>query len=478
MRGIVCVKNKISPKKNFFKSIAFRLVAIYLLLFALSVGTVLTYLYWNTAGLLARQTDATIEAEIVGLNEQYRQGGISQLARIIDERSKRNRRENGKSLYLVTDFTGKRLVGNLNTLPVLNKTQNGWIEFSYRVNGEEEGVDHIARARLYRLLGGFKLVVGRDVQERRDFANLIETSVFWAVFLALLLGLAGGILISRNMIRKIEAINQTSENIMAGDLSQRIPVTGSGDEMDRLALGLNDMLSQIQTLMGELSQVTDNIAHDLKTPLTRLRANIEAALRTNNKAAYRDALQNTLGEADGLLKTFNALLSLARIEAGQGRSNAEEIDLGALLEDVAELYEPLIEERGGRLDMDKSDGLVVKADRQLLSQAVTNIFDNILKYASLSRGNALVRVETQRQGAQAKIVIADQGPGIPQDLREEVLKRFTRLDESRSKPGSGLGLSLVKSVIEFHGGSLTLSDTRKHKQNPGLKIEIYLPIIS
>ncbi len=257
---------------------------------------------------------------------------------------------------------------------------------------------------------------------------------------------------------------------MAGNLAGRMPVTGTGDELDRLALALNQMLDQIERLMSAMKEVSSNIAHDLKTPLTRVKARVESALRSGVSSEYREALEKTVEESDRLLQTFNALLSIARAESGQQRSGLEPVDARTIIAEVAELYEPMVEEQGGTLSVEAAEGLDIVADRQLLAQAISNLLDNALKYGA--REGEAPRIELSGEVSNGRVVIAvgDHGEGIPIADRDRVLERFVRLDASRSRPGNGLGLSLVSGVVKLHGGVLALEDN-----HPGLLAKISLP---
>jgi hypothetical protein len=455
------------PANSLLRTSTFRLVALYLGLFVLSTGAVLGYVYWNTAGLLARQTDETIQAEATGLAEQYRQGGLTQLVRIIAGRS----REAGESIYLVTNFAGRKITGNISAMPANVPEGEGWVEFPYTITDADGKDAHEARAYLFRLAGGFSLLVGRDVEDRRYFVSLIRQALYWAVGLILVLGIAGGVLMSRNFLRRIDAIGTTSASIMRGDLSERMAVSGTGDELDRLAVSLNEMLDQIERLMNAMREVTDNVAHDLKTPLTRLRARLEDALRSGSEPIYREALERTIDEADQLLKTFNSLLSIARAEAGETRASMGRVDIAPMLADVAELYEPLVEEAGGAIAVDVQGDCRVTGDSQLLAQVVSNLLDNALKYGTIADGPPLhIAVTAARTGDRVEISVADNGPGIPEDQRARALERFVRLDTSRTRPGSGLGLSLVVGVARLHGGEFRLEDNA-----PGLRALLILP---
>jgi signal transduction histidine kinase len=445
-------------------------MAVYLVLFTISVGAILGYVYWNTAVLLERQGDETIKAEITGLAEQYRQGGLRQLVRTVASRS-RNPSDN---VYLLANVSGNHLAGNLNALPPGVTGGTGWTEFSYSVPTPKGRVPHLARAQFFVLAGGFKLVVGRDVQERRRFAQLIKRALIWALGLTLALGIASGIFLSRTLLRRVEAISQTSRAIMAGDLSERMAVSGTGDELDQLAASLNEMLEQIERLMTGMREVTDNVAHDLKTPLTRLRARVEDALRGGSKNEYKTALEQTLIESDDLLKTFNALLSIARLEAGEARAGLVEVDASQLVLDLAELYEPLAEDAGFRFTFEAEEGLRIKADRQLISQALANLIDNAMKYAQGPGSNQAPDIALSVRGVDNDVVlcVADNGPGVAKKDRDRVIDRFVRLDGARTKPGNGLGLSLAAGIAKLHNGQLRLEDNE-----PGLRVELILPAI-
>ena len=456
-----------------FQTSTFRLAAIYLLVFVLSAGAILAYVYYNTAGLLERQTEDTIRAEVLGLSEQYQLLGISGMIETVERRSKASR----GSLYLLMGPNHTRISGNLESMPQANLPDESWIDFPITVTtGSDTApkvMQHTAHAYHVDLTGDYELLVGRDVHELRQFGDLIRRTLFWAVAMVLVTGLGGGYMMSRNFLRKVDAITDASHVIMAGDLSGRMPVAGVGDELDRLANSLNDMLSQIERLMGGMKEVTGNVAHDLRTPLTRMRARIEAALRQDSKAGFKTALDHTIEDCDKLLRTFNALLSIAQAEAGQKRQELQTLDAHETVTDVAELYEPLVEEAGGTLKLETVPGLHVRGDRQLLAQALNNLIDNAMKYGeSNPMIGADIAVRCFQEGQQIVIEVADHGKGIAPENRTRVRNRFVRLDESRTKPGNGLGLSLVSSVMTLHGGQLQLEDN-----NPGLRAILRLPLL-
>ncbi|MGI9407516.1 MAG: sensor histidine kinase, partial [Hyphomicrobiaceae bacterium] len=354
--------------------------------------------------------------------------------------------------------------------------RGGVFEYQRRsINGETESRSGVGRP--IRVQGGALLIVARDIQDQRNFAETSQRILIWGVALIGLIGLGGGVLVSRNIFRRIDAVTATSRTIMEGNLAERIPVNGSGDELDRLSENLNEMLERIEHLMSGMREVSDNIAHDLKTPLNRLRNRVEGALREKKgEAAYREALELTIEEADELIKTFNALLSIARLEAGAAGDNMEALDLAEMMADVVELYEPVAEEAGHVLKAGVMEPVEISGDRQLLGQAVANLIDNALKYAVVpdKTDEALkvqISVSVEKRGVQAAIIVADNGPGIPASERERVLKRFVRLEESRSRPGSGLGLSVVSAVARLHGGAFHLEDN-----TPGLRAIVLLPL--
>ena len=441
------------------KSATFRLAFLYMLLFGGSVALLLGFLYWATVGVLSEQVDETIQADIKGLAEQYKQRGVRGIAAIIDERVRKD--PGGRTVYLLTDPMRRPLVGNLSGWPTATPDDDGWIAFELLDRDTADGSPHLARARRFVLQGGLNLLVGRDVRELERTRHMIINAMIWGIAITLALALAGGIAMSRGTARRIEAINQTSRDIMSGDLDRRIPAGGTNDEFDQLAGNLNTMLDRIQGLMDGLRHVSDNIAHDLRTPLTRLRGRLEElddrALSASERSRRIDA---AVAEADALLSMFNALLRITQIEAGGRRDNFAAVDLAELLNDVAELYEPVAQEKGLSFSAHCEAASCVTGDRDLLFQAVANLADNAIKYTP---AGGSVTLHTSGKS----VTVSDTGPGVPEEAREDVFRRFHRLEKSRSQPGSGLGLSLVKAVAQLHGGTVRLEDNR-----PGLKAEL------
>jgi hypothetical protein len=453
------------------RTTAFQLTLVYLVIFIVFAASLLGYFALNTRRLITEQITTTVDTEISGLREQYNQGGIRRLVIVVDLRSRRP----GSSLYLVTTATGEGLAGNVGSLEPGVLDHPGWLETNYRRLEAPEGNDHRALAEVVQLPGGFRLLVGRDLEERERLFGIIANAGQWSLALVIVLGLAGGFFVSRRVLNRVEAMTETAQTIMAGDLAGRLPIAGTGDELDRLAEHLNAMLERIEALMRGLKEVSDNIAHDLKTPLTRLRNRCEQALRGSAGVDdYRAALESTIAESDDLIRTFDALLMIARAESGQARDNMTEFDAAEIARDVGELYEPLADEKGIALTVDAPAAAPVRGNRELVSQALANLIDNAIKYAGpngqLNGAPAEIVVKAGNDGERIALSVADRGPGIAEADRGRVVERFVRLEQSRSAPGSGLGLSLAAAVARLHGGELKLEDN-----HPGLRSTIALP---
>ena len=455
------------------RTTAFKLTLVYLVVFALFAGFLLGYFAWNTRRLITEQITETVDAEIRGLAEQYRLGGIRRLVFVIDARARRP----GSNLYLVTTAAGEGLAGNVGSLASGILDNPGWTETAYRrIEDQDATTEHHALARIIQLAGGFRLLVGRDLEERERLYDIVIAAGRWSLAIVVVLGLAGGFFVTRRVLKRVDAMTETTQTIMRGDLSERLPVAGTGDELDRLADNLNVMLDRIEALMHGLKEVSDNIAHDLKTPLTRLRNRCEEALRTaEDESQYRAALETTIEESEALIRTFNALLMIARAESGQGRDGMSEFDAAEIARGVGELYEPLADDKGIVLKVEAPASASIRGNRELVSQALANLVDNAIKYAAPdpSQINGVppqIMVKAMGEGERILLTVSDSGPGIPEADRSRVVERFVRLEQSRSQPGSGLGLSLASAVARLHGGELKLEDN-----HPGLKTVISLP---
>jgi signal transduction histidine kinase len=477
---------RMSGLGKLLRTTAFKLSLAYLTVFALFAAVLIGYFAWTTSRLITQQITETIDAEINGLTELYQQGGIRRLVLLVDARSRRP----GSNLYLVTTPAGEGLAGNVGTLQPGVLDQPGLTETSYRRLDEAEEAEHHALVRVVRLSGGFRLLVGRDLEERARLHDIILTAARWSIAVVVVLGLIGGFFVARRVLKRIDAMTGTTRTIMEGNLSGRLPIAGTGDELDRLAENLNTMLERIEALLHGLREVSDNIAHDLRTPLTRLRNRAEEALRAaREEADYRAALENVLEESDGLIRTFNALLMIARAESGEAGDDMAEFDAAEIVHDVAELYEPLADDKGLVLKTDVQGQTLVKGNRELISQALANLIDNAIKYAAPKHAAATLApaaaapdiapvlpdaptiiVSAGVEGDRVLLAVADRGPGIPAGDRERVVERFVRLEQSRSQPGVGLGLSLAAAMARLHRGELRLEDN-----GPGLRAVLVLP---
>jgi signal transduction histidine kinase len=445
----------------------FQLALMYALLFAGSVLILMYFMHWATVGYMERQTEETIDAEITGLQEQYRLQGLTGLARAISERIASDPSSSALYLFASPDFTP--LAGNLAAWPALTTEPAGWFTF---IREDPRGRQIPARARVFTLRGGVQradlhLLVGRDVREIVAMRALFRRALSIGLGITVALGLAVGLAMSRSTLRRFDAINQTCRRIMSGDLSQRIQTRGADDEIDRLGTTINEMLDRIEQLMDGVRHVADGVAHDLRTPLTRLRASLEdLRAHASLDEAGRAAVETALGEADGLLTTFAALLRIARIESGSVAASFVELRLDDVARDACDLYRAVAEERDIALVLSEQ-AVPVKGDRDLLFQALANVLDNAVKYTPAG-GCIVVRVEAD--GREARLTVNDSGSGVPAAEREKVVQRFYRLERDREATGSGLGLSLVQAVASMHHGSLELRDNA-----PGLRVIFTLP---
>jgi signal transduction histidine kinase len=418
---------------------------------------------WHANVIYTRSAERAIETDAAELKSELLTRGFDALVKVVAERS----RSGGSGIYYLADSNRVYRAGNLKRLPDWHDTVGRGL-FSYSTGSGRR----TAAGLLIDIDGEPDFLVGRDVEDQRALLLAVYRTIGFGTALLLVIGLAGSILIASLIQVRIEDMSRASADIMAGNLSGRIPIDGSQDELDRLAIQLNEMLGRIEQLMAGLREVSDNIAHDLKTPLNRLRNRAEAALADSRGAeAWRIGLERVIDEADELIKTFNALLLIARLEAGSSADSFETVDLSHLVADVAELYEPVAEEAGFHLDCTIENDLPVNGNRQLLGQALANLIDNALKYAASSRAHREIAIAVRRAGADAELVVSDRGPGIAAENRERVLKRFVRLEQSRSLPGTGLGLSLVAAVARLHRGSVSLEDN-----SPGLRVVVKLPL--
>ena len=430
---------------------------------------------YQSSIVIQRNQTRDIEREISQIQRTEQMRGVRAVAVAVSTLANRP----GPGIYYLGDDAGRMLVGNVSNFPASVLSEIGVHTFDYDRelafnNGEGERETRAGYALVQSVLleSGLRLVVGRDIVERRGFAAIIFQGFFFGVIGIVLLSLITGYLTAMRVLKRIDSITDTSTKIMSGNLSERVPVTRHNDEFDRLATSLNDMLDRIEQLMQGLKEVTDNVAHDLKTPLTRMRNKAEAALRENVSDEDRlKALQANIDESDQLIRTFNALLMIARVEAGAPSGAFVDLDISAVAKDMAELYAPVAEDAGMALNTDITEGIHIRGNRELIGQALVNLIENAIKYASVGVAeNKTITLGVKQTDGHVTIKVSDDGPGIPKDDRERAVERFVRLEKSRTEPGSGLGLSLVAAVARLHKGELKLEDNE-----PGVRAIIALP---
>lgn len=437
----------------------FQLTVMYAGLFAVSVLLLFGALYWFTLGSLNRQINATIEAEITGLAEQFERQGLRGLVDVVAQRVEREGDE--RSVYLFADANLAPLAGNLRRWPRGAEIADGWLQFERTT---ESGAIVPVRARALAIGRNLRLLVGRDVPQLVQLERVFERAAFIGIAAVLLLALAGGLLMSLSAQRRVSAINRTAGEIIGGDLSRRVPVAGVRDEYDGLAVNINAMLDRIESLLEGVRHVGDSVAHDLRSPLTRLRNRLERL--AGSESVDRADIERCVAEADRLLGTFNALLRIARIESGAYRAAFGHVDLAEVVRDACEFYQAVAEERQIEMACRATVGELF-GDRDLLAQAVTNVLDNAVKYTP---AGGRVEVVVDQSPRHCSVTVTDTGPGIPPDELGNVERRFVRLDAARSAPGNGLGLALVRAVVDQHRGKLRIENT-----DAGLRVTLELP---
>lgn len=461
-----------------FRTTPFRLTLLFLTVFAAAASIFLGYIYGVTAGEVTGRADRAIGQEIQSLTGVYRQGGVKALNQALVERAVGDR----PFLYLLLDRTGQKITGTIEASPVehFNGTQ---MSVNFKVTDTDPDgaeVRHSARGQQVRLQGGEMLFVGSDVSEAESFVLKILRAIWGAGALVILLGLAGGVLISRNVNDTMIGLNRVVTAVRAGNIAARAKLRGVNDEFDELALGLNDMLDRLERSMGGLRHVGDAIAHDLRSPLGRLRSRLELALieAEAGKGDAQAALAQALEDADGVLATFNAVLAITRLQSAVEAPDQVRFDPGELAAGVAELYQPLCEDKTIEFKLEATPTLIVRGNREFIAQALANILDNAVKYTP--EGGAVRLRVRRRASGEVEFSVTDTGPGVPEPDRPRVVQRFVRLENSRSQPGAGLGLSLVAAVAESHGGRLELDEGpgALNGSGPGLRVALVLPRLS
>jgi signal transduction histidine kinase len=449
--------------RKLFNTSAFRLSLVYALLFSSVAAGALGFTYWTAKGQMEQQTDARLQLETDALLNLYRHLAVEGLTGAISMRNS----ENG-SRYLISKLVHRSqqdLTRNMDFDSISQNPTQGVATVPLKQIVGDKGHDELARLMVTILPGGYQLLVVTDLKELHTLLDRLLATVMAAIAIIFTLALAGGTFMGYNVQRRIHAVSQTANDIIKGDLSRRMPVTRRDDEFDHLSQVLNTMLARTEHLMQSMRDVTDNLAHDLRNPLNRLRNRLEASqYHPNGQTDYPQLIQDTIQEVDDLIRTFNALLSIAQVESAQQKKDWTEVDLTTLSEELAELYTAVAEEQELSLSHRADGNLRVHGNRQLLAQAITNLLDNAVKYTP---AGGHIQLDATADNGNIIISVADNGPGIPEDKHEQVFKRFTRLDNARSTPGNGLGLSLVRAVADLHTAQVRLEDN-----HPGLKASL------
>ncbi|TSD90036.1 HAMP domain-containing protein [Mycobacterium sp. KBS0706] len=449
-------------RTRILRTTSFRLTALYTVVFGASVAVILGILYWATEGYTERQFDATLTTVVTELTEDYPNDPPEEIASDIEQSLAQD--PLGPGFYLFEDRDGRRLAGNLPAMA----PGPGPVDLTLPGGGKDGGEVRL-RGMGKILVDGAFVLVAADRAPIDDLQELWLRGLGWGLLATAVLGVGGGLVVSAGVLRRVDAINRICLKIMEGDLSQRLPGRGTDDEFDRLTGVVNAMLDRIEALLEGLRQVSTDIAHDLRTPLGRLRQQLEGALlRSGTAAEYERSVERAMAEADRLLGIFNALLRIAQVEAGSRRRGFARVDLSALVGTVAEIFQASAEEQGRAIRSRIEPEVAVTGDADLLSQAVANLIENALRHTPAGTGIdiALSRLRDGR----AELVVADRGPGVPAEERERVFRRFYRLEQSRHTPGNGLGLSLVAATAQLHRAEVSLGDN-----HPGLRVTVLLP---
>ena len=445
------------------KSAGVRFGVIYAALFGISAAALAAFLWWSTAGLLERQTEAAIDQDSEALIDHFLEGGPTGAMAAIKDRVAGNIDDD--ALYLLVDPEYHFVEGNLNAWPAHMPLDEDWGELKL----DRAGVPALMQVHYFELPGGYHMLVGRDIAVRAQLGRMMGGALLWAAVIAVVLGSIGAWAVRGLFRSTISDVSATALAVSAGDLSRRVRVAGAEDEFDLLAQAINDMLDRISRLMDGVRQVSNAIAHDLRTPITRARTRLEdAAIHASTDVELRAAVERAMADLDGIVGVFQALLRISEIEAGARRSAFAPVDLVAVLEDLTELYDVVAEEAGMTLLADIEPSLPAFGDRDMIQQAVANLIDNALKFSPIG---GVIRLSARVEGEMIIVEVADQGPGIPEADRVRATERFFRGETARSTPGSGLGLSLVQAVAHLHGGEIGLFDAQ-----PGLRAVLSLSV--
>lgn len=460
---------------SLFRRTPFRLTLLFLALFTTAAAALLLYIYVASRSEAETQAKADIQRELAALTAIYRERGVGALNVELIERTSKG----GPYLFLLTHPGGQAPTGNVNESPITDYAGGEQWETFRLSAADAEGrvVRRQAMGVQVTLPGGEHLFVGEDIGNTEAYLNRLTTALWGAAALVFLLGLAGGLFLSREVERAMAGLNRVVSAVQGGDLKSRATVRNTGDELDELAGNLNAMLDRLEQSVASIRHAGDAIAHDLRSPLTRMRAKLEVAAidAEAGKVNANDALALALSEADDLLKTFNTVLAIARLQAANEVPDPARFDVADLAADMAELYEPAGEDKGLDFSAEIERGLEVVGNRAFLAQALANLTDNAIKYTP--KGGAVMLRARRRSSGEVEVSVTDTGPGVPDDQRERVVQRFVRLENSRTEPGSGLGLTLVSAVAEAHGGRLQLDEGPGvvDGSGPGLRVALILP---
>ena len=451
------------------RSTTFKLALISIGVFGAVVVALFGYVYWSTTTFMLSRSDCVIEAEQAMLRRTYDTSGRDGLIRAIDQRKAAAPLEG--AVYLLASESFVPVAGNIKEWPSALDGANKWGEFtSTALTPDPNATQSLIRAKWEIFPDGSYLLVGRDISDLDRFADEIYAALAFTILLIFMLAAVASVSVTRRTVGRIESINVTSRSIMEGGLGRRIPLRGTQDEWDHLAQNLNSMLERIEGLMAEVKQVSENIAHDLRTPLTRIRGRLEKAAIDKSAADHDPSMiSETIADLDDVLRMFSSLTRISQVEATDRKVAFRTVNLVEIATGVAELFDAAAESKGGSVEVIGDRSVRIMADRDLLFDAISNLVDNAIKHG---REGCIVIVSVEHKDSEAVLSISDDGPGIPPDEFEHVFKRFYRLERSRSMPGNGLGLSLVAAVARLHGARIVLSDNR-----PGLKVEMQFPLL-
>ncbi|MGH7159459.1 MAG: ATP-binding protein [Acetobacteraceae bacterium] len=440
------------------RTASFRLAALYVSLFTASVVVLGVVVFWTSRSVLEQQMRTRIEAEVSALKGELQSVGMAGFLAAVRRRGQGP----GALDYLVQTADGARLAGDL---PDVGAAR-GWTTLHVEGGTDGQNGPELLRALVVDLPGGGVFAVGDDLDHLSDAQEAIVTALLWVAACTALLGMGGGVLLSRGFLSRVDTISRTAEAIIAGDLRRRIPVRGTDDDLDRLAATLNHMLDRIGILMESLRQVSTDIAHDLRTPLSHLLQRLDTARsRAGSRDDYANAIDAAIADAEAILATFAALLGIAHIEAAAERADLREVDISRLTETVVDAFAPSAEEEGHPMTGRIERGIVILGDKELLTQFLVNLVENALRHTAA--GTRIMVSLARTDGDAVQLAVEDRGSGIPAEERALVLRRFYRLEQSRTTPGNGLGLSLVAAIAHLHGAALRLEDAA-----PGLRVTV------